>query len=89
MAATVSLRPLTFTLAVTGILAKIGLVVWVGHTSDWTVGTITLTIVTIALGLVTMALAVVDLVRSRGQWLDLIPFVLGLVTFAPVVGYSA
>lgn len=89
MAVSVSLRQVTITLAVVGIMAKIGLFVWVGHTSNWTVGTSTLSVVTVVLGLLTMVLAVIDLVRSRGQWLPLVLFVLGLLTFAPVIGYSA
>ena len=89
VAAAISLRQVTFTLAFIGIIAKIGLFAWVGHTSNWTVGTSTLTVVTIVLGLLTMALAAIDLVRSRGQWLPLVAFVLGLLTFAPVIGYSA
>jgi hypothetical protein len=79
----------TIPLAFVGIIAKIGLFVWVGHTSNWTVGTSTLTVVTVVLGLLTMVLATIDFVRSRGQWLPLVPFVLGLLTFAPVIGYSA
>ena len=89
VAAAISLRQVTFTLAFIGIIAKIGLFAWVGHTSNWTVGTSTLTVVTIVLGLLTMALAAIDLVRCRGQWLPLVAFVLGLLTFAPVIGYSA
>jgi hypothetical protein len=89
VAAAVSLRQVTITLAFIGIIAKIGLFVWVGHTSSWTVGTSTLTVVTVVLGLLTMTLAAIDFVRSRGQWLPLVPFVLGLLTFAPVIGYSA
>jgi hypothetical protein len=89
VAIAVSLRQVTITLAFVGIIAKIGLFVWVGHTSNWTVGTSTLTVVTVVLGLLTMVLATIDFVRSRGQWLPLVPFVLGLLTFAPVIGYSA
>ena len=89
MAASVSLRQVTITLACVGIIAKIGLFVWVGHTSNWTAGTSSLTVVTVVLGLLTMVLATVDFVRSRGQWLPLVPFVLGLLTFAPVLGYAA
>jgi hypothetical protein len=89
VAVAVSLRQVTITMALFGIIAKIGLFVWVGHTSDWTVGSSTLTVVTVVLGLLTMVLATIDFVRSRGQWLPLVPFVLGLVTFAPVIGYSA
>ena len=76
-------------MALVGIVAKIGLFVWVGHTPNWTVGTSTLTVVTVVLGLLTMVLATIDFVRSRAQWLALVPFVLGLLTFAPVIGYSA
>ena len=36
-----------------------------------------------------MALATIDFVRSRRKWLPLGLFVLGLLTFAPVIGYSA
>ncbi len=89
VAAAISLRQVTITLAFIGIIAKIGLFVWVGHTSTWTVGTSSLTVVTIVLGLLTMTLAAIDFVRSRGEWLPLVTFVLGLVTFAPVLGYSA
>ena|GEM_PF-4510893 len=89
VAASVSLRQVTIVLALVGIVAKTGLYVWVGHTSSWTVGTSALTVVTVVLGLLTMALAAIDLVRSRGQWLPLVPFALGLLTFAPVIGYSA
>jgi len=89
VAAAVSLRQVTMTLAFVGIIAKIGLFVWVGHTSNWTVGTTTLTVVTVVLGLLTMVLASVDFVRSRGKWMPLVPFALGLLTFAPVIGYSA
>jgi len=89
VAVAVSLRQVTITLALVGIIAKIGLFVWVGHTSNWTVGTSTLTVVTVVLGLLTMVLAMIDLVRSRRQWLPLVLFVLGLLTFAPVIGYSA
>jgi len=53
------------------------------------VGTSTLTVVTIVLGLLTMVLATIDFVRSRQKWLSLVLFVLGLLTFAPVIGYSA
>ena len=88
MAAAVTLRQVTTTLAIVGIIAKIGLFVWVGHTSNWTVGTSTLAVVTVVLGLLTMVLAVIDFVRSRGQWLPLVLVALGLLTFAPVVGYS-
>lgn len=89
VAITVSLRQVTITLALVGIIAKIGLFVWVGHTSNWTVGTSTLTVITVVLGLLTMVLATIDFVRSRRQWLPLGLFVLGLLTFAPVIGYSA
>jgi hypothetical protein len=89
VAAAISLRRVTFTLAFTGIIAKIGLFAWVGHTSSWTVGTSTLTIVTFVLGLLTMALAAIDLVRTRSHWQPLLAFVLGLLTFAPVIGYAA
>jgi hypothetical protein len=89
VAVAVSLRQVTITMGLVGIIAKIGLFVWVGHTSNWTTGTGTLTVVTVVLGLLTMVLATIDFVRSRGQWLPLVPFVLGLLTFAPVVGYSA
>jgi hypothetical protein len=85
----VNLRQVTISIAVVGIIAKIGLFVWVGRTSSWTVGTSTLTVVTVVLGLLTMVLATVDFVRSRGKWPPLVPFVLGLLTFAPVIGYSA
>jgi hypothetical protein len=89
VAVSVSLRQVTITLAFVGIIAKIGLFVWVGHTSNWTVGTRALTVVTVVLGLLAMVPATIDFVRSRGQWLPLVPFVLGLLTFAPVIGYSA
>ncbi|MBF6614728.1 MAG: hypothetical protein IVW55_16580 [Chloroflexi bacterium] len=89
VAAAVSLRQMTITLAFIGIIAKIGLFVWVSHTSDWTVGTSTLAGVTLFLGILTMVLAVIDLVRSGGNWLPLVAFMLGLLTFAPVIGYSA
>lgn len=89
VAVAVSLRQVTITLALVGIIAKIGLFVWVGRTSNWTVGTSTLTVVTIVLGLLTMVLATIDFVRSRQKWLSLVLFVLGLLTFAPVIGYSA
>ena len=89
VATAVSLRQVTYALACTGIIAKIGLVAWVGHTADWTAGTTALTAVTVVLGLATMILAVVDLIRARGRWSPLVPFVLGLLVFAPVVGYAA
>jgi len=89
VAVSVSLRQVTITLAVVGIIAKIGLFVWVGHTSNWTFGSSTLSVVTVVLGILTMVLAVIDFARSRGQWLPLVLFVLGLLTFAPVIGYSA
>jgi hypothetical protein len=89
MVAAISLRQATFALACVGIIAKIGLFTWVGHTSGWTAGTSTLTAVTIVLGLLAMTLAAIDLVRSRGQWLALVAFVLGMLTFAPVIGYPA
>ena len=89
MAVAVSLRQVTIASALVGFIAKIGLFVWVGHTSNWTVGTSTLTVVTVVLGLLTMALATIDFVRSRRKWLPLGLFVLGLLTFAPVIGYSA
>ena len=75
-------------MALFGIVAKIGLSGWVGHTSNWTLGTSTLTAVTVVLGLLTMVLSTIDFVKSRGQWRALVPFVIGLVTFAPVIGYS-
>jgi hypothetical protein len=84
----VSLRQVTMTLAFVGIIAKVGLFVWVNHTSDWTVGTSTLAGLTLVLGLLTMVLAVADLVRSQGHWLPLVAFMLGLLTFAPVIGYA-
>ena len=77
------------TLAVVGIAAKVGLFVWVNHTTDWTVGTSTLTGVTVVLGVLTMVLALIDLGRSRGYWLSLLAFILGLLTFAPVIGFAA
>ena len=80
---------MTIASALVGFIAKIGLFVWVGHTSNWTVGTSTLTAVTVVLGLLTMVLATIDFVRSRGRWLALVPFALGMLTFAPVIGYSA
>lgn len=89
MAVAVSLRQVSIALALVGIIAKIGLFVWVGLTSNWTAGTSTLTVVTVVLGLLTMVLATIDFVRSRRQWLPLAMFVLGLLTFAPVIGYSA
>jgi len=89
VAVAVSLRQVTIASALVGFIAKIGLFVWVGHTSNWTVGTSTLTVVTVVLGLLTMALATIDFVRSRRKWLPLGLFVLGLLTFAPVIGYSA
>ena len=89
MVLAVSLRQVTITMAVVGIVAKIGLFFWVGHTSNWTVGTSTLTVVTVVLGLLTMVLATIDVVRSRWQWMALVPLFLGLLTFAPVIGYSA
>ncbi len=89
VAVAVSLRQVTIALAIVGIIAKVGLFVWVGHTSNWTVGTSALTVVTVVLGLLTMILATIDFARSRRQWLPLVLFVLGLLTFAPVIGYSA
>ena len=89
VAVAVSLRQVTISMALVGIVAKLGLFVWVGHTSNWTVGTSTLTAVTVVLGLLTMVLATIDFVRSRGRWLALVPFALGMLTFAPVIGYSA
>jgi hypothetical protein len=85
----VSLRQLTTMLAVVGIAAKVGLFVWVNHTTDWTVGTSTLTGVTVVLGVLTMVLALIDFGRSRGHWLPLLAFILGLLTFAPVIGFAA
>ena len=89
VAVAVSLRQVTITLALFGIIAKIGLFAWVGHTSHWTAGTSTLTVVTVVLGLLTMVLATIVFVRSPRKWLPLALFVLGLLTFAPVIGYSA
>jgi hypothetical protein len=89
VAVAVSLRQVTIISALVGIVAKVGLFVWVGHTSDWTAGTSTLTVVTVVLGVLTMVLAAIDFVRSRWQWLPLALFVVGLLTFAPVIGYSA
>jgi ABC-type Fe3+-siderophore transport system permease subunit len=77
------------TLAVVGIAAKVGLFVWVDHTTDWTVGTSTLTGVTAVLGVLTMVLALIDFGWSRGHWLPLLAFILGLLTFAPVIGFAA
>jgi hypothetical protein len=85
----VSLRQLTTMLAVVGIAAKVGLFVWVNHATDWTVGTSTLTGVTVVLGVLTMVLALIDFGRSRGHWLPLLAFILGLLTFAPVIGFAA
>jgi hypothetical protein len=85
----VGLRQFTMTLAVIGIVAKVGLFVWVNHTTDWTVGTSTLTGVTVVVGVLTMVLALVDFGRSRGHWVSLVAFILGLLTFAPVIGYAA
>ena len=76
-------------MALIGIVAKIGLIVWVGHTSNWTIGTSTLTVVTVVLGLLTIVLATIDFVRSGGRWSAVVPFLLGLLTVAPVLGYSA
>ena len=89
VAVAMSLRQVTIASALVGVIAKIGLFVWVGHTSNWTIGTSTLTVVTVVLGLLTMVLATIDFVRSRRKWLPLGLFVLGLLTFAPVIGYSA
>lgn len=75
------------TLGLVGIIAKVGLFVWVNHTTDSTVGTSTLTGVTVVLGVLTMVLALIDFGRSRGHWLPLLAFILGLLTFAPVIGY--
>ena len=77
------------TLAVIGIAAKVGLFVWVDHTTDWTVGTSTLAGITVGVGVLTMVLALIDFGRSRGQWVPLLAFILGLLTFAPVIGYGA
>ena len=77
------------TLAVLGVAAKVGLFVWVSRTTAWTVGTSTLTGVTVVIGVLTMVLALIDFRRSRGQWVSLVALVLGLVTFAPVIGYAA
>jgi hypothetical protein len=77
------------TLAVVGIAAKVGLFVWVNHTTDWTVGTSTLSGVTVVLGVLTMVLALIDFGRSRGHWLPLLAFISGLLTFAPVIGFAA
>jgi hypothetical protein len=76
------------TLAVIGIAAKAGLFVWVNHTTDWTVGTSTLSGFTVVLGVLTMVLALIDFGRSRGHWVPLLAFILGLLTFAPVIGYA-
>jgi hypothetical protein len=84
----VGLRQLTMTLAVVGFAAKIGLFVWVNHTTGWTVGTSTLAGVTVVVGVLTMVLALIDFGKSRGLGVPLIAFVLGLLTFAPVVGYA-
>ncbi len=85
----VGLRPLTVTLVVIGIAAKVGVFVWVNHTTDWTVGTSTLTGVTMVVGVLTMVLALVDFGRSRGHWVPLAAFILGLLAFAPVIGYAS
>jgi hypothetical protein len=90
-----SLKRLTAMLAVFGIAAKVALFEWVGHTSYWTAGTTFLTYVTVAVGLLTMVLAVIDfgrsweLERSWRRWAPLLAFVLGFLTFAPVLGYAA
>jgi hypothetical protein len=44
--------------------------------------------VTVVIGLPTMVLALVDYGRSRGHWVSLGAFILGLITFAPLLGYS-
>ncbi len=85
----VSLRQLIMTLAAVGIAAKFGLFVWVNHTTGWTVGTSTLAGVTMIVGGLTMVLALIYFGRSRGHWVPLLAFILGLLTFVLVIGYAA
>jgi hypothetical protein len=87
--ALLSLRRITMALGVAGFAAKLGLFVWVDHTSYWTIGTRTLSDVTVLFGILTMTLALIDFVRSRGDWPPLVAFILGLLAFAPVIGYAS
>ena len=87
--ATIGLRRVTMTVAVLGIILKVLLFGWVSHTSNWTIGTTTLSGTTVTLGVLVMVLAVFDFGRSHGHWVPLVAFILGLVTFAPVIGYAA
>jgi hypothetical protein len=43
----------------------------------------------VVLGVLTMVLAVIDFGRSREHWLLLLALILGLLTFAPVIGFTA
>jgi hypothetical protein len=91
----ISLKRLTGMLAIFGIAAKVALFECVAHTSNWSAGTRILTYVTVAVGLLTMLFAVIDfgrsweLERSWRRWAPLLAFALGLLTFAPVLGYAA
>jgi hypothetical protein len=91
----ISFKRLTTILAIFGIATKVALFEWVAHTSNWSAGTRTLGYVTVAVGLITMLFAVIDfgrsweLERSWRRWAPLLSFVLGFLTFAPVLGYAA
>ena len=72
-----------------GIVSKVVLVVVITQTTHWTVCSTALTLATVAIGLMTTGLGVVGLLRSGGDWMHLAAMLLGLITAAPVLGYSA
>ena len=89
MKAAISLRRLAGILAIFGIAAKVTLFEWITHTANWTAGTQILSYITVAVGLLTMVLSVIDFGQGGHRWSALLFFILGFVTFAPVLGYSA
>ena len=87
--ATISFRRFTLLAAAIGIASKLVLFLVITRTNHWTVGTQTLTWATIVSGLMTIGLALVGLLGSGSDWMYFVAFVLGLITAAPVLGYSA
>jgi hypothetical protein len=84
----INLRRAAMALALIGIVVKVVLFEWIGITSAWTPVTRLLNGTTVVLGLLTILLATIDFGRSRGHWVPLVAFILGLITFAPVLGVA-
>ena len=89
MVATFDFRRVTMTMATGGFIAKVMLFIVLYISPGETLGSDALIWATVVVGLLTVILAFVGLVFSRDKWMFLLAMALGLLTFAPVVGYSA